>query len=101
MSIIRSMAKGLTRFPKLKRVMKNVYAYTGNILSDKKTDMPGMIQISSDGADHNFGYYDKSPWSKDQKYMIYLAPEMRKRIMYLIRQYQLCYMIVCLEKKRF
>ena len=55
------MAKGLTRFPKLKRVMKNVYAYTGNILSDKKTDMPGMIQISSDGADHNFGYYDKSP----------------------------------------
>lgn len=44
MSIIRSMAKGLTRFPKLKRVMKNVYAYTGNILSDKKTDMPGMIQ---------------------------------------------------------
>ena len=79
MSIIRSMAKGLTRFPKLKRVMKNVYAYTGNILSDKKTDMPGMIQISSDGADHNFGYYDKSPWSKDQKYMIYLAPENAKK----------------------
>lgn len=79
MSIIRSMAKGLTRFPKLKRVMKNVYAYTGNILSDKKTDMPGMIQISSDGADYNFGYYDKSPWSKDQKYMIYLAPENAKK----------------------
>lgn len=79
MNVIRSIAKGLTRFPKLKRVMKNVYAYTGNILSDKKTDMPGMIQISSDGADHNFGYYDKSPWSKDQKYMIYLAPENAKK----------------------
>ena len=79
MSIIRSMAKGLTRFPKLKRVMKNVYAYTGNILSDKKTDMPGMIQISSDGEDHNFGYYDKSPWSKEQMYMIYLAPENAKK----------------------
>lgn len=75
MSLIRSFAKKLTRFPKLKRVMKNIYAYTGNLLSDKKTDMPGLIQISSDNVDHNFGYYDKSPWSFDQKYMIYLAPK--------------------------
>lgn len=73
MSLIRNFAKKLTRFPKLKRVMKNIYAFTGNLLSDKKTDMPGLIQISSDKVDHNFGYYDKSPWSFDQKYMIYLA----------------------------
>ena len=75
MSAIRLLAKKLTRFPRLKRTMKNVYAFTGNILSDKKTEMPGLVQISSNGRDHNFGYYDKSPWSKDQKYMIYLAPE--------------------------
>lgn len=69
------LAKKLTRFPKFKRIIKNIYAYTGNILSDKKTNIPGLIQVSSNESEHNFGYYDKSPWSKDQKYMIYLAPK--------------------------
>lgn len=75
MSIARTFAKKLTQFPKLKRAMKNVYAYAGNFLSDKKTDLPGLVQISSDDSEHNFGYYDKSPWSQDQRYMIYLAPK--------------------------
>ncbi len=79
MSVIQKAAKKLTRYPKLKRVLKNIYACTGNFLSDKQTEMPGLIQISSNGTDHNFGYYDKSPWSKDQKYMVYLAPENAKK----------------------
>lgn len=74
MSITHAMAKKLTRFPKLKRILRNTYSYIGNILSDKKTDLPGLIQVSSGESEHNFGYYDKSPWSKDQQYMIYLAP---------------------------
>lgn len=74
MSITHAMAKKLTRFPKLKRILRNTYSYIGNILSDKKTELPGLIQVSSDDSEHNFGYYDKSPWSRDQQYMIYLAP---------------------------
>lgn len=74
MSITRSLAKKLTKYPKIKRGLKDLYAYTGNFLSDKKTNMPGIKQISTNESEHNFGYYDKSPWSQDQRYMIYLAP---------------------------
>lgn len=75
MSVARTIAKKLTQFPKLKRTLKNTYMWVGNILSDKKTDLPGLVQVSSGESEHNFGYYDKSPWSKDQRYMIYLAPQ--------------------------
>ncbi len=74
MGFARTIAKKLTSFPKLKAALKDAYAYAGNALSDRKTDLPGLRQISSDAADHNFGYYDKSPWSKDGRYMVYLQP---------------------------
>lgn len=75
MSFARTMAKKLTSAPRLKAALKNAYAYAGNLMSDRKTNLPGLCQISSDSTDHNFGYYDKSPWSKDGKYMIYLQPK--------------------------
>ena len=71
MSIIRIIAKRMTKHPQLKRKLKNMYAYLGNILSDKKSDIPGLVQVSSNKISHNFGYYDKCPWSKDQHYMVY------------------------------
>lgn len=74
MGFAHQMAKKLTAHPALKAFLKDIYMFTGSVLSNKKTDLPGLVQISSDGADHNFGYYDKSPWSRDQKYMIYLQP---------------------------
>lgn len=74
MSITRKLAKKLTKYPIVKRNIKNMYAYAGDFFSDKKTNLPGVRQISSNHSEHNFGYYDKSPWSRDQRYMIYLAP---------------------------
>lgn len=64
----------LSRAPGVKRAVKTLYYRAGALISDKKSDMPGLTQVSSDGAAHNFGYYDKSPWSADGRYMIYLAP---------------------------
>lgn len=79
MSIVRTIAKKLTKFPRMKRMAKNCYCYAGNLCSDKKTNLPGLIQVSSNGKEHNFGYYDKCPWSRDQKYMIYVdCPEASK-----------------------
>lgn len=75
MSIARTIAKKMTQYPKVKRTLKNAYAYVGNALSDKRTDLTGLIQVSSDKAEHNFGYYDKCPWSRDQRYIIYLEPK--------------------------
>lgn len=74
MDIARELAKKLTRFPKVKRTLKNGYMWLGNLLSDGKTDLPGVVRVSSNETEHNFGYYDKSPWSDDGRYMIYLAP---------------------------
>lgn len=74
MGVAHKVAKKLTNFPALKKVVKDIYALVGNLLSDKKTKLPGLVQISSDDTAHNFGYYDKCPWSADQRYMIYLAP---------------------------
>ena len=75
MKIINRIALKLSKFPLIKTVLKEAYVAIGNFLSDKKTECENIIQISSDGCAHNFGYYDKCPWSRNQKYMIYLAPE--------------------------
>ena len=75
MKFVNKVARELTKFPLIKTVLKETYVAIGNFLSDKKTEFDEIVQISSDGCSHNFGYYDKCPWSKNQKYMIYLAPK--------------------------
>jgi len=75
MGIAHRIAEKLTKYPVVKRTIKDVYAITGNILSDKRTDIEGITQVSSGQCAHNFGYYDKCPWSADQQYMIYTAPK--------------------------
>ena len=71
---MKIFAKKLTNYPYLKRTIKNIYTKTGNLLSDKKSELEGLTQISSANQEHNFGYYDTPPWSKDQRYLIYLRP---------------------------
>ena len=75
MSIVYKIAKALTQYPGVKRIVKNIYSYVGNVLSDKQSDLAGIVQVSSDIKEHNFGYYDKCPWSKDQRYIIYSEPK--------------------------
>lgn len=75
MKFVNKIARGLIKFPLIKKMLKEAYVLIGNFLSDKKTDLDKIIQISSNECAHNFGYYDKCPWSKNQKYMVYLAQE--------------------------
>lgn len=72
MPILNSIAYKMRKMPALKRVLKTIYQYCGNILSDKKTTPKTIEQISSGEEEHLFGYYDKCPWNKDENKMIYL-----------------------------
>lgn len=72
MPILNSIAYKMRKMPALKRVLKTIYQYCGNILSDKKSTPNTMEQISRGEEEHLFGYYDKCPWNKDENKMIYL-----------------------------
>ena len=74
MGFAHKVAKILTDYPLVKQVIKDTYAFAGNVLSDKRTDMEGLKQPFSASCAHQFGYYDKCPWSADQRYMICLEP---------------------------
>lgn len=74
MQFAYTIAKKLSSFPLIKQIVKDTYAFVGNCLSDRKSDIQGLRMVSSASRPHNFGYYDKCPWSADQRYMIYLSP---------------------------
>lgn len=75
MPVLHQIARKLTKLPKLKRAMKDVYQNVGSLLSDKKS-IPDKIQcISGTNREHLFGYYDKSPWDASGNRMIYLSVE--------------------------
>lgn len=74
MQFAYTIAKKLSNFPLIKQIVKDTYAFVGNCLSDRKSDIQGLRMVSSASRPHNFGYYDKCPWSADQRYMIYLSP---------------------------
>ncbi len=70
--IIYKIASKLSKYPHIKRFLKDGYQMMGALLSDKKTS-PNTIQCVSDQKYENlFGYYDKSPWNADGNKMIYL-----------------------------
>jgi Tol biopolymer transport system component len=59
--------------PSLKRLLKGAYQFTGNAMSDKKsTSVAAIHRMSANSREHLFGYYDKSPWSADDRRMIFL-----------------------------
>lgn len=72
MKFLNRIAYRLRKCPELKKKLKNIYQNIGNLVSDKKTWPTCIEQISSDGEEHLFGYYDKSPWNKDESKIIYL-----------------------------
>jgi hypothetical protein len=63
----------LQQFPTVKKGVKRVYQVVMYTLS-KKTKCEGNVTRVSpnDGYEYFFGYYDKSPWDADEKYMIAL-----------------------------
>ncbi len=75
MKFLNRIAYELRKCPAIKKKLKDVYQYIGNIISDKKTWPNSIEQISSNEKEHLFGYYDKSPWNKNEDKMIYLEVE--------------------------
>lgn len=75
MKFLNKIAYELRKYPGIKRKLKDIYQYIGNMLSDKKTWPEFIEQISSNDKEHLFGYYDKSPWNKAEDKIIYLEVE--------------------------
>ena len=73
MKIEQTINSFLSRYPKLKFIVKR--CYQGMMyLTSKKVKYEGNIKKVSPNDDYEyfFGYYDKSPWNIDEKYMICL-----------------------------
>ena len=61
----------LNRFPKLKKGLKRCYQRFSYAFSKKIKFEGNIVSITpSDGKEYFFGYYDKSPWNKTEKYMV-------------------------------
>ncbi|MGI6695190.1 MAG: TolB family protein [Christensenellales bacterium] len=72
MSAKTMLISTLNRFPALKRIIKDLYQFSGNFFSDKKSWPNSIVQVSSKDSEHLFGYYDKTPWDSLSESMIYL-----------------------------
>lgn len=62
------------QYPIIKRSFKRAYQLVSYTLSKEKFKYEGdVIQVSpEDGFEYFYGYYDKSPWDIDDRYMIAL-----------------------------
>lgn len=62
----------LAAHPGLRHGAKRVYHRVSYALSDKSVTCEGAVFGVSpdDGFEYFFGYYDKSPWSADERYML-------------------------------
>lgn len=79
----RSLAKALEQFPQVKQTAKKAYQYLNywyygdrnfqiNLHPQVKILTPSQWSATpSETAELFFGYYDKSPWSKDMKRLVY------------------------------
>lgn len=58
--------------PALRHAAKSAYHHVSYALSDRSVKCEGNITRVSpdDGFEYFFGYYDKSPWSADERYML-------------------------------
>lgn len=77
MGVVELEAKGkklLEQFPAAKRMAKRVYQRASVAVSRDHTIAEGnLIRISpDDGYEYFYGYYDKSPWDANDRYMIAL-----------------------------
>jgi len=71
----RMIARALDSFPTLRHVMKATYQRLNYFLCRDNTPLqlhPGIhIEIPAEASDHFFGYFDKSCWSPDGRYILY------------------------------
>lgn len=64
----------LEQYPAIKRSCKRIYQLVSYATSNEKIKSEGNIVCVSpdDGYEYFYGYYDKSPWDADDRYMIAL-----------------------------
>lgn len=62
----------LNKYPKIKKIIKRVYQYIMYSLSDKVKVKGDVHRLSPEDEQNEyfFGYYDKSPWDKSDRYVI-------------------------------
>lgn len=62
----------LNKYPVIKKVMKNVYQHMMYMISPKIKSEGNIIRVSPNDPKHEyfFGYYDKSPWDANDRYML-------------------------------
>lgn len=71
MSIEQRINYQLNKYPSIKRYIKRIYQLGMYVISPKFKSEGNIIKVSPDAAaEYFFGYYDKSPWSGDGRYML-------------------------------
>ena len=73
MSIENKINNQLNKYPKIKKVIKRSYQLLRYSLSSKIKSEGNIVRITpDDDYEYFYGYYDKSPWSGNEKYMLCL-----------------------------
>lgn len=73
MNIEDSVNTFLSKIPFIKKIVKRIYQLSAYIVSPKIKSEGNIKRISpQDGKEYFFGYYDKSPWDKSNRYMLCL-----------------------------
>lgn len=72
MSIEQKINYQLNKFPAIKKVVKRIYQVGMYAISKKVKYEGNIIRISPNDNKHEyfFGYYDKSPWDKTDRYVL-------------------------------
>ncbi|MDE5881781.1 MAG: hypothetical protein K2H60_08625 [Muribaculaceae bacterium] len=71
MTIEQKINYQLNKYPKVKKLIKRVYQLGMYVISPKIKSVGEIIRVSPDSpGEYFFGYYDKSPWSGDGRYML-------------------------------
>lgn len=73
MNIENTINNQLNKYPKLKKVIKRSYQLFRYAFSKKVKCEGNIIRVSpNDNYEYFYGYYDKSPWSGNEEYMVCL-----------------------------
>lgn len=74
MGIEQKINYHLNKYPGLKKIIKRAYQRTMYAISKKIKSEGNIFRVSPDDPAHEyfFGYYDKSPWDANDRYMLCL-----------------------------
>src|SRR5690554_680406 len=70
--MLKKIIISLKRIPFLKKIVKFFYQKIGLLISNKKSIPNTIKRVSNKNEEALFGYYDKTPWSRDNSKFIYL-----------------------------